>query len=311
MDKWAANNAELLADFKNASEGSKSFAFDSNTVALGIHWSPKLDQYFFSNFLNMGEVSAWTKRKVLSIISQVYDPIGWVAPIIINLKTFMQELWITGYDWDQVWTGEDLERWQELQRDLNSITKIRIKRWIGSNSQTKWTLHGFSDASKKALAAVVYFVPSEGPSFLICARTRVAPIHAILTPRLELCAAVLLAELVNWLKDEFPIKPQEVVCWTDARNVLCQLHTLPSRLGVFESHRVGKISTLLPDIPWCHVRSSDNPANCASRGMSAQDLSEFSLWWNGPSWLADRDLWPPIPDLGLSAVSASLIEVRS
>lgn len=39
--------------------------------------------------------------------------------------------------------------------------------------------------------------------------------------------------------------------------------------------------------------SSENPADCASRGIDPQELDTHALWWNGPAWLAEpEDLWP-------------------
>lgn len=44
---------------------------------------------------------------------------------------------------------------------------------------------------------------------------------------------------------------------------------------------------------WGHVSSEDNPADCASRGITPQELATHSLWWNGPEWLAQaQGFWP-------------------
>ena len=38
---------------------------------------------------------------------------------------------------------------------------------------------------------------------------------------------------------------------------------------------------------------TDNPADCASRGIFPSELLEHSLWWNGPSWLSQDYLQLP------------------
>ena len=39
---------------------------------------------------------------------------------------------------------------------------------------------------------------------------------------------------------------------------------------------------------WHHVLSKENPADCASRGLSPTTLSNQELWWNGPQWLSSN-----------------------
>ena len=35
----------------------------------------------------------YTKRKILSLVSSIYDPLGWVSPLTVRGKMFMQTLW--------------------------------------------------------------------------------------------------------------------------------------------------------------------------------------------------------------------------
>ncbi|XP_029162628.1 uncharacterized protein LOC114934145 [Nylanderia fulva] len=59
------------------------------------------------------------------------------------------------------------------------------------------------------------------------------------------------------------------------------------------SHRVAEIQTRLPTGSWHHVNTSENPADCASRGLLGRDLISINLWWHGPSWLhLHSDEWP-------------------
>ena len=47
---------------------------------------------------------------------------------------------------------------------------------------------------------------------------------------------------------------------------------------------------------WLHIPTDQNPADCASRGLSATELKDHQLWWEGPSWLLQEpEFIPPQP----------------
>ena len=91
------------------------------------------------------------------------------------------------------------------------------------------------------------------------------------------------------------------VCWTDSTIVLHWLSKQSSQWQTFVANRVADIHAMLPETQWRHVRSEDNPADLASRGVSASSLRDNKLWWHGPSWLAlEQANWlnsvPPPPE---------------
>ena len=44
---------------------------------------------------------------------------------------------------------------------------------------------------------------------------------------------------------------------------------------------------------WGHVAGAENPADLGSRGVSATQLRESVLWWEGPKWSKKgEDMWP-------------------
>ncbi|XP_045767032.1 uncharacterized protein LOC123868524 [Maniola jurtina] len=76
---------------------------------------------------------------------------------------------------------------------------------------------------------------------------------------------------------------------TDSMIVLAWLKAGPSRWNTFVSNRVSDILNILDYEQWGHVSTDTNPADCASRGYNAMDLSSHELWWNGPTWLLTLD----------------------
>lgn len=78
----------------------------------------------------------------------------------------------------------------------------------------------------------------------------------------------------------------------------CSLRGHPSSFNVFVANRTSEIQRKFPIDHWQHVTSEDNPADCASRGITAQQLLHHKLWWTGPQWLKNESsTWPQQPKL--------------
>lgn len=84
-----------------------------------------------------------------------------------------------------------------------------------------------------------------------------------------------------------------MVAWTDSTVVLAWLRKPSRNWQTFVANRVSEIQATIAPGNWFHVPGTENPADCASRGMPAESLREFILWWAGPSWLkSDESCWP-------------------
>ncbi|XP_059217770.1 uncharacterized protein LOC131994849 [Stomoxys calcitrans] len=97
-----------------------------------------------------------TKRKVLSTVAQLFDPAGWITPIIVKAKILMQHLWLEGSGWDDTISDDSRHSWEQLLLDFSDINSIRVPRWIRCMPSDHIQIHGFSDASKAAYCACVY-----------------------------------------------------------------------------------------------------------------------------------------------------------
>ena len=135
--------------------------------------------------------------------------------------------------------------------DIGHNSYIAVHRncfWQATGRIERCELHGFSDASNKALCACVYAVYCENGSIyasLLTAKSRVVPVKKCTILRLELCAAELLVKLMNSviLALDKIIDIFEKHYWSDS---MCTLYLIYSdkELKQFVANRVKKIRSL-------------------------------------------------------------------
>lgn len=240
-----------------------------------------------------------TKRMLVSDVSKVFDVFGRFAPVTIHMKILLQRVWERRVDWDSP-VPEDIQRaWQQWRCELPSLSSKGVPRcYFPKTVQVVSTqIHGFCDASEEAYAGVVYLrmVDSKGDIHisLVMSKTKVAPIKRMSIPRLELCGAQVLAKLLDHVKDVLQVPASDIYAWTDSEIVLHWLSGNPRRFKTYVGNRVSDIVDKIAPERWNHVSSSDNPADCASRGVLPSEIIEHNLWWNGPSWLRCASAyWP-------------------
>ncbi|XP_026326026.1 uncharacterized protein LOC113234770 isoform X1 [Hyposmocoma kahamanoa] len=115
-------------------------------------------------------------------------------------------------------------------------------------------------------------------------------------PRLELCGALVGARLCTKVLASLTIRP-ECIFWCDSMIVLGWLASSPLPLKPFVRHRVCEIQEGFREHSWRYVPSKENPADLVSRGLSANLISDSTLWWTGPSFLlSPSSFWPETPN---------------
>lgn len=297
LQKWSSNSPELMKHIHRGERRSYvdlELKTDEVMKILGLTWNREADT--FQCTVTLPPIDGpCTKRRVISDIARLYDPLGWLAPAITTAKVFIQRLWLSGIEWDDPLPSALLKDWLKFRNDLEKLQAIRIPRWIkSSKDDTCLELQGFSDASNVAYAAVVYARVTDRDGnvhvSLVTSKTRVAPIKQVSIPRLELCGAVLLAKLLSEVAEILSVPKHHLHAWTDSTIVLAWLSSHPGRWKTFIANRVSEILTILDRSQWSHVVSKDNPADCASRGITPSECVENVLWNRGPELLYLKEI---------------------
>ncbi|XP_070075761.1 uncharacterized protein [Drosophila takahashii] len=159
LRKWTSNHKGVLKDIPNEHLLNSEFLnidAESTAKTLGIRWRATTDEFYFVP-PEISVKSSYTKREVLSQITKLFDPAGWLAPFIVRAKIFMQEIWLQELGWDDNLPDEMSHRWQVFLQSYSDLDQIRIPRWVGYQPQVKIELHGFCDASQKAYGAALFY----------------------------------------------------------------------------------------------------------------------------------------------------------
>lgn len=309
LRKWHSN----ADDFKTEEVVAMKTHPTALCTTLGMQWNTNNDQISYK--VNLDKViPRVTKRTTLSEIASLFDPLGLLAPIIMQAKAFMQKLWLAKVEWDEDLPPNLKEEWRKIKNSLIRCSKITIPRWIGyTEAHQHVSLHGFCDASEQIYSAACYLRTTQKDGTvevnLIAAKTRVAPLKSMTIPRLELCAAKLVAKLLVATQNALAIPNMETYAWSDSAVTLAWISTPPYKLKTFVSSRVKDIQALIPPEKWRYVKTTENPADYATR--VGVELITLNRWWNGSSFLmSPPDTWPKIPEHMISTKNIPEMKVK-
>jgi len=284
---------------------------------LGLMWQPTADSFRFT-LKNWSPPVSMTKRSLLSDINSVYDPIGLIIPVLIKRKIFIQLLWSLKMSWDQV-LSEDLQsRWSNFCSNLQCLASLSIPRQAVCDQNSPIQIHGFSDASQEAFGACVYLRSIDNIGCihvtLFTSKSRVAPIHPTTIPRLKLCGALLLADLVAEVKTELKLlgiqgDMSSTYLWSDSTIAIVWIKSR-SLLQAYVANRLSRICDVSELEQWYHVSTQDNPEDLITRGAEAKSFSRCALLWKGPEWLClSPSHWPSTPPLPLNMPEVRTIKL--
>jgi hypothetical protein len=219
----------------------------------------------------------------------VGPPLGLVSPMTLQGKLIFREACESKTPWDATLPEKLAKLWEKWESSLPARVATRRSLATIREPVDAVELHAFGDASGRGVATTVYAVVSQASGVtqgLVAAKSRLAK-QCLTIPRLELVfghMASNAADNVRRALEGFPVTA--TYCLLDST---VALHWIcgGGEYRQFVANRVRKIQEHDIDA-WRHVPTADNPADIGRRGGSVVNCE---LWWNGPTWLSNRELW--------------------
>lgn len=189
LTKWVSNSKTVLLSIPDNERAPevKDLDLRHDTLpverALGVQWCTETDRFNFQ--INMQNKPV-TRRGILSTVSAVFDPLGFLAPLILAAKLILRDLCKKKHSWDEEIEGKHAKRWHEWLADLESLAEFIIPRCIKTEefgSTQSAQLHHFADASEDGYATASYILLTSHENkkhcSLLLGKSRVTPLKHV------------------------------------------------------------------------------------------------------------------------------------
>ncbi|XP_037930941.1 uncharacterized protein LOC119665768 [Teleopsis dalmanni] len=127
LRKWTSNSEDLRRKFEENNKEQHPIQ-----KVLGVLWNIYEDNLFINldHCIEISRNLRPTKRNVLKIMAGVYDPLGFLGPFTVKIKTLLQRIWKENLDWDSTLPeslADDFNKWCD---DLHNLKYFTISRCL-------------------------------------------------------------------------------------------------------------------------------------------------------------------------------------
>ena len=121
LNKFISNSKEVFAtiDPEDRAKELKDLYLNSDALpverALGVHWCVETDTFQFRITL---QDKPLTRRGFLSTVRSVYDPLGFLAPVLLTGRQILQSLYRDKSDWDDPVPDPLRQIWENMEKQF-------------------------------------------------------------------------------------------------------------------------------------------------------------------------------------------------
>ena len=139
LTKWFSNSEDLF-------ENSEITPIESedNPKVLGREWIAADDLLTVRKDQAFLQKKNWTQRQILSTVSQVFDPLGFMAPFVIRGRMLMKRIWQTqGQKWDSPIAEDINTEFKKWGQEWGNSKQLSVSRWYNPESCDRVELRVF------------------------------------------------------------------------------------------------------------------------------------------------------------------------
>lgn len=302
LTKWISNSRAVLSTISESERAQSVVNLAPGDIlpsnrALGVTWNIEDDTFSFK--VKIAD-KPLTRRGMVSVVSSIFDPLGFVSPVTLRAKAIVQKLCKEKIGWDEEIPDKYRDEWKRWLDNLPHIEDVAIRRGFRSKDAAKLKqvqLHVFCDGSELGYGACAYLRLVDENDLVSCSlvlgKARLAPMKQLSIPRMELSGAVVACRIKALLYSELDMKVDQTMFWTDSTILLGYINNKTRRFKTFVGNRLSVIHECSTPEQWQHVESSANPADVASRGIDPSDTIGIQEWLYGPKFLYQNPLILP------------------
>ncbi|XP_051785426.1 uncharacterized protein LOC127528747 [Erpetoichthys calabaricus] len=139
LTKWVSNNREVLLSIPEEDRAHEQNDLDLShsllptECALSVQWCTETDSFKFQIKLQNKPA---TRHGILSVVSSVYDPLGFLAPAILPAKLILRDLCKAKFGWDEEVEVKHIQKWKKWMDDLQLLTDYKVNSGVNSPLET-------------------------------------------------------------------------------------------------------------------------------------------------------------------------------
>ncbi|XP_063541410.1 uncharacterized protein LOC134750209 [Cydia strobilella] len=138
MQEWSSKLLQYIREVSDSKDtvNSLEIKLDKEIKILGLTWDRNEDTFKIT--VNLPELrNPVTKGLVLSDVTSLFDPLAWLAPVVITAKVMTQKLWLRNQGRDEELRSELVNKWVTYRDELKELQMIRIPRWMKITAKSR------------------------------------------------------------------------------------------------------------------------------------------------------------------------------